>query len=282
LPFGTSWDADLNGATRNSTSATISFSEPNGSYTFEVGSVSGFTATPSSGGITLAGMGAFVHVTFTANNTLTKYSVTFTESGLAKGSLWDVELNGTTHNTTSTTIAFSQPNGSYAFAVGCGSDYTASPPSGYANVTGSSVGVSITCQNATGLFPLTFRTSGLPAGTDWSVTLSATTGGLTIEIDMAVTHGSGGAAEVGFQVSKGTYVYSAAARGFQGASGSVEVPGTAPAYVTVSLVPTSSSLHSGPTVLGLPIWAGAIGIAFVLIGAVGFASTVYRVRQSRK
>jgi len=46
LPSGTMWSVTLHGVQRNSTNATITYSEPNGSYLLFVGSVAGYTVSP--------------------------------------------------------------------------------------------------------------------------------------------------------------------------------------------------------------------------------------------
>ncbi len=67
LPSGTSFSVTLNGAT-SSGSGTVSFSEVNGSYSFSVGSVSGYTASPSSGTVVVSGSAVSESITFTTNS----------------------------------------------------------------------------------------------------------------------------------------------------------------------------------------------------------------------
>ena len=64
LPAGTSWSVTLNGQTLSSTTSTITFSEPNGTYAYTVGAVNGYTATPSSGSVTVNGVSQTVAITF--------------------------------------------------------------------------------------------------------------------------------------------------------------------------------------------------------------------------
>ncbi len=68
LPSGTSFSVTLNGATSSSGSGTVSFSEVNGSYSFSIGSVSGYTASPSSGTVVVSGSAVSESVTFTASS----------------------------------------------------------------------------------------------------------------------------------------------------------------------------------------------------------------------
>jgi hypothetical protein len=66
------------------------------------------------------------------------YTAQFTESGLPPGTEWSVDLAGDTQSTTSSSIVFDVPNGSYSYSVDS-SGYTASPSSGTIQVDSSSV-----------------------------------------------------------------------------------------------------------------------------------------------
>lgn len=73
LPAGTSWTAYLNGSTStgttnesaSSTTDTITFFEPNGTYAFALTNASGYGANETSGNVTVAGLPATVQLTFT-------------------------------------------------------------------------------------------------------------------------------------------------------------------------------------------------------------------------
>ena len=67
------------------------------------------------------------------------YSVTFTESGLATGTKWTVTLGSTPASSTTTTIAFTDANGSYSFTVTAVAGYTVSPATGTVKVAGAPV-----------------------------------------------------------------------------------------------------------------------------------------------
>ncbi|MGI0054916.1 MAG: hypothetical protein ACREBZ_04260 [Thermoplasmata archaeon] len=146
LPSGTSWAVVLDGASHNSATSTISFSESNGSYSFtvptvSVTAVSGYSGAPSSGPIHVNGANISQAITFT---NVTTYSVTFTETGLASETSWSVTLNGATESSTTASIVFTEANGTYSYTVGSVSDYTASPSSGRVTVSGVAVSQSIT------------------------------------------------------------------------------------------------------------------------------------------
>ena len=72
------------------------------------------------------------------------YGITFTETGLKAGTSWTVTINGYTQTSTTSSMTFYEPNGTYAFVVGTVSGYTASPAIGAVIVHGANVAVSIT------------------------------------------------------------------------------------------------------------------------------------------
>jgi hypothetical protein len=171
LPAGTSWSVTLNGTSQSSTTSTISFSESNGTYTYSVASVSGYTANLTGGTVMVAGVSQSVSISFSAL-VAGQYSVTFTESGLVSGTSWSVTLSGSSSSSTSTSITFTEGNGSLPYTVGAVSGYTASPTGGTVNVSGSSAGVSITFTASSNSFtgpayPVTFTQTGLPATDVW-------------------------------------------------------------------------------------------------------------------
>ena len=145
LASGTSWTVTLGGTTSSSTTASIVFHMANGTYSFTVGAVSGYTASPASGSVTVNGAAVTKGVAFTPQAT---YAVTFTETGLSAGTSWTVSLGGTPKTSTSTSISFSEPNGSYAFTV-TAVGFTASPSSGTVTVSGGPRTEAITFTAAT-------------------------------------------------------------------------------------------------------------------------------------
>ncbi len=198
LPSGTSWSVTLNGTTRSGTGNVV-FTEPNGSYTFSVGAISGFSASPSSGSVTVNGATVFVSITFTALSP-GHYSVTFSETGLPLGTSWTVTLGSATLYSTGSSITFiNEPNGSYPFTVGAISGFSASPSSGSVTVNGAAVSRAITFTALPpGQYSLTFSETGLPTGTNWSVTVGTT------------THSSTGTTMT-FAEANGTYHYTVGA-----------------------------------------------------------------------
>ncbi len=179
LPAGTTWSVTLNKVTQELATATLSFPEANGSYAYTVGAISGYSANPSSGSVTVAGQDASVSVTFTASSTsaASSYSVSFTETGLPTGTSWSVTLAGVSSGASAPAgIPFHEANGSYAFTVGGVTGFTPSPDSGTVPVHGAAVDESITfTANPPGEYVVTFDESGLPVGTYWSVSLGGAT-----------------------------------------------------------------------------------------------------------
>ncbi|MDA8054129.1 MAG: PEGA domain-containing protein [Thermoplasmatales archaeon] len=67
LPEGISWSVALNGTT-NTSVPSISFSVPNGTYSYSVASKPGYNETPSSGSVTVNGHNVSLQVIFMRNN----------------------------------------------------------------------------------------------------------------------------------------------------------------------------------------------------------------------
>ncbi len=146
LASGTSWSVTFDGTSQSSTSTTDAFSVPDGTYSYTIGTVAGYTASPTSGSVTVNGANTGVSVAFTAN----KYTVTFTESGLPSGTSWSVTLAGTSQSSTTTTIVFTVTDGSYSYTVGSVTGYSASPSSGTVTVSNANTGVSIAYSSTSG------------------------------------------------------------------------------------------------------------------------------------
>jgi YVTN family beta-propeller protein len=279
LPSGTNWSVTLDGTKWATALFVIMFSEPNGAYPYTVGLVTGYASTPSSGSVTVSGANTGVLVNFTPLRT-----VTFTESGLPSRSNWSVALNGTVRSSSSAAIAFSEPPGKYPYAVTPATGYAVNGSrTGNVTVNGKNVSVSVVFRSTTPpTYDLTFEESGLPAGTNWSVTLTAASPGLTIEVLPSLARWSHGATMIVFNVSVGNYTYSVASLTYQAAPGTVSVSGTASSKVSVAFTPIVLVPRSNTTGFVLPGWALGLGIAFVAIGASGLGLTLYRYRAREK
>ncbi len=172
LPSGTLWSVTLGGVGSSSTSPQIAYNETNGTYVYTVGTVAGYTATPTSGSVTVKGGGVPVPISFTPVGRKV-YNVTFNESGLPASTTWAVTLNGTTLTSALTSIVFAEPAGNYTFSVPSAGGYSPTPSSGTLPV-GAPTYVTVIFTKVPGRYYVTFTESGLTAGTSWSVTFNGT------------------------------------------------------------------------------------------------------------
>lgn len=140
LPSGTAWSVTINGQTVSSTASTISVYEKNGQYSYTVRSSDPEWAPVSpSGSLSVKGGPVAVSVEFVEE----VYTVTFEETGLPSGSSWAVAVGSVAEYSTTSSVAFAEPNGTYAFSVFGPDGYAASPASGSLTVSGTSMVVSI-------------------------------------------------------------------------------------------------------------------------------------------
>ena len=134
LPHGQVWSVDLNGDTVSTTSSSITFGVPNGtySYTIKMPSSSGLKYTPSnpSGSITVSGSDVDVPIKFQL------VSIVFHESGL-NGNTWSVTLDGATISTSGSGISLPEPiNNTYSYTIGVPRGYSVNPSSGSVSLGG--------------------------------------------------------------------------------------------------------------------------------------------------
>lgn len=173
LPTGTPWSVTM-GSTVGSTSSSLSFREPNGTYPYTIGIVSGWVPGSDSGSVAVVGAGATVALTFTQ----VTYTVTFTEHGLptrGPAMRWAVAFDGTSKNSTATSISFPVPNGTFTYLVrGPGRWEVAAtlPPEGSMVVNGSDLAQSVTFLHGPTL-TISAHEVGLAAGTHWCFTVGA-------------------------------------------------------------------------------------------------------------
>ena len=246
---GTSWSVTLNGTTKYSSTNTITFNEPNGTYSYTVTPVAGYTESPPSGTINVNGANVTQPVTFTE----IEYTVTFTESGLPSGTVWYINIsNGQSYKSTGTEISLNEPNGTYSYVVSSSNkSYSPNPSSGSFTVNGSTVSRSISFSQV--IYIITFKESGLPSGTSWSVTLNGVTETST---NSTIT----------FHEPYGTYSYSISLpSGYKTSSSSGSIKTSQPSLIIPITV--SSTSHSSSTSYLIYIIIAMVVIAAV-IGAV--------------
>jgi YVTN family beta-propeller protein len=175
LPVGTTWSVDLGGDTQSSASRGIPFEEPSGNYSYTVGAVPGYIATPTAGTVTVVGWNQSILLKFGP----ILYPANFTVSGLPSGTSWTVDLNGTELSSTGTVISFQEPAGIYPYSIPQLAGYYSALQG---TVTVGAPGVTQSVVFAPIVFSLTFREAGLPNGTGWGVAI-----GSSIETTLGAT-----------------------------------------------------------------------------------------------
>jgi len=258
LAAGTNWSVTLGGVTKNSTTASIGYSENNGSYAYTVGAVAGYSLQNPSGTVLVQGFLVNVQVTYGA----IKYDVSFQESGLPTGTSWSVTFKGTLSSSTSPTLVFNASNGTYPYSITPVAGYSEGPSSGDVSVHGGPAFVAVTF-TTTGVatYTVTFTESGLASGTSWVVTLGGAPQSST-------------AATLNFTEPNGSYPFTVGAvSGYNVSpvSGTANVSG-ASVGVKVTFTPISPSTTPTSST-STPLWVYllvALVIAAVVIGTVVF------------
>jgi hypothetical protein len=257
LPSGTLWSVTLNGTTLDNTtsgsSGSVTFSEYDGSYSYSIGAVTNYNAAPSSGTRVVSGSSVVVAIAFT--HVPVPYLVTFTETGLTAGVSWQVTLGPNTESSTNDTIVFSEFNNSYIYTIPNEDGYTPTPSAGTVLVAGLDQNVNVVFSAApVGTYVVTFEATGLTTGTNWSVTLSSTSG--------SATHYSGNTATVTFEEPNATYTYTInTVPGYkvEQESGTVQVAG-GPQLVNVTFAPATYTITFTETGLATGTnWSVTIG-----------------------
>jgi YVTN family beta-propeller protein len=134
LPPSTSWTVQFGWAANTTSQASMTFPMPNGSYAFTIPPLPHYKADPSSGTLKVSGKAALYCPSFVRT-----YSVEFDENGLPAGAIWSVALESLTNTSPSSTIVFTEWNGTYAFTVGTVQGYTPQPNGGSIVVQGNDV-----------------------------------------------------------------------------------------------------------------------------------------------
>lgn len=143
LTSGTSWQVTFNGTTNESTTDMITFTVANGSYQFTIASISGYTVSPASGTVIVNGSSVTKDITFTVKSTISKYTVSFIETGLPAGTSWSITIDSMTNSSTGNTISFMLSDGNYSYMSTNTANYTYSGPATVL-VKGSNVTIDLT------------------------------------------------------------------------------------------------------------------------------------------
>ena len=177
LPSGTEWFLNITGEPgAASTTSSLTVNLPDGTYSFSIASTNKhYAPAPGTGTFTVDSGTYSQSVTFA----LVASSLVVTESGLPSSTSWYLNISGENPLASTTTeIAVSLPNGTYAYAVATGNkEYAPFPASGGFTIDGAGVAVSVPF--SLNVYPLTFMEVGLPAGTSWSVVLGGPSSGVS-------------------------------------------------------------------------------------------------------
>ncbi|MGI0133285.1 MAG: alkaline phosphatase family protein, partial [Thermoplasmata archaeon] len=161
------------------------------SYTFQVETIDVCRGASNCGSSGLTSATYSNPVNATPASTAATYSVTFTEAGLPSGTPWSVDLAGSHQSSNGSSIAFTEPNGTYTYSVGEPGGYAASPGSGSVSVSGGATSQSISFSPLSkGSYSITFSETGLPSSSSWWVTLNGSTQHST-GTSIAFIHGNG-------------------------------------------------------------------------------------------
>ncbi len=254
LPPGTSWGVALAGRSTTETSGPIVFNEANGTYSYTVSAVPGY-ATTWSGALEVQGSAVVISVRFVEVG----YAIGFSESGLPQGMTWAVSIGSQSVAGAAGRLSLVEPNGTYTYEILPIPGYTAIP-SGPLTVAGSAPIVSVAFQPVA--YAQTFQETGLPTGTNWSLTITATGSTSLGSVGGSVTVWSDGASAIVYSLTNGTYSYTTTVPGFAVFHGTLGVSGAAPAAVAVPMV---SATHS-PGSTGNPLWelASLAGVVIIV------------------
>jgi YVTN family beta-propeller protein len=182
LPLGMGWNVSIGSEWNNTTTPVIGLFEPNGTYTYDILPIPGYTTTWS-GQVQVSGAHATVPVVFSRVN----YTITFDETGLPGGTLWAVTLAGGTMSAARSAISFVEPNGTYRYTVNPVPGYSGN---GTGNVTLRGSGQTVAVRFVE-TYAVRFLESGLPAGTSWSVRIgNSTNGSTTSALDLREPNGT--------------------------------------------------------------------------------------------
>jgi hypothetical protein len=174
LPAALAWSVTFDGVTKAATTDggtdALKFAPaPNGSYPYVIGSVPGWhqRSLPYTGVRVVAGAAVSVALAFKE----VLYAVTLREKGLPEGTSWSAVIAGISQSTTGTSMSVRLPNGTFSYTVGNVANYSRTPQ-GSLVVAGGPVGHTVTFSLVK--YAVTFRESGLPYGTAWTVDVGGT------------------------------------------------------------------------------------------------------------
>lgn len=177
LPAGTVWWVYFFGENQSTNTTSTSFLDVvNGTWNYSVAPIAGYTARPMAAEVTISGANRTVELTYEP----VQYEVSLSESGLPSGTAWWASLDGgALVESTASTLMIPASNGVHSYQVFPPADYPAAvyavhPSSGTVTVSGGPASVTPTVKFTSLIWTAKFSESGLPKGTEWSVTLNNT------------------------------------------------------------------------------------------------------------
>ncbi|HTP54001.1 MAG TPA: YncE family protein [Thermoplasmata archaeon] len=183
LPGGSAWSVALGPQTRTTTTASLVFGKLPGAYPYTPSGPAGYRVVASvpASPVTVVDAPVVVGVAFGPVSNAT-YDLTFVESGLSgmcgRSTEWSVTVGNETRSTTTDSIQFVEPNGTYAYSAAGPTGYTvtSASPASPVTIAGAPVTVSLTFGKGSSgptTYRLTFSESGLRWGTTWCVNVGA-------------------------------------------------------------------------------------------------------------
>jgi hypothetical protein len=170
LPTGARWYVNITSPHhqgRGSINSTIIYYLTNGTHNYTVAAADKIYS-PAPTNIPVVVNGSAVNATVTIFREL-MFDILFEETGLPAGANWSVTIAGTTNSSTTSTIGFSEPNGTYGFNLAPIATYVSTPANASLTVAGKPVVEFIAFASA----PMPFHWSYLLAGAAAAVVLAA-------------------------------------------------------------------------------------------------------------
>ena len=143
LTNGTFWSVSVNNDTKISTNGTIIYRLSNGSFEYSIQPIPGFSTDTYAGNLTVNGSSFVESISWT----IVTYFINITQSGLTAGKRWSATLQGKTFNgipvavtlnSTSNSIVFKEPNGTYNYTINAPFGYTGTHMTGKVIINGKS------------------------------------------------------------------------------------------------------------------------------------------------
>ncbi|NNN17392.1 MAG: DUF3494 domain-containing protein [Thermoplasmata archaeon] len=248
LPTATNWSVTLAGSSQFSLANSISFTEPNGSYLYLVGSVSGFVATPSSGTIVVLGAALTQTIAFAPVGSTGRLSISVVPATAS------VTLDGRTINGTA---------GTYLETVAAGPHYVNATLSGHASYSNLvSVAAGVTISLSITLAPI--LNFGYLTGTVIPTTATVIASGFIVPVQNGAFNVS---------LAPGAYYLSVTATGYQSETVETSVSVGHVSPLVLALTAVSSTVTLSGRVTPSP------GVSVVADGFAAFvnASGYYRI-----